>query len=127
MRGKLEVTGDWSNMEAFLKKAMRPESAQSELRRMGEEGVRALSAATPKGETGETSAGWRYRIEPNSKGYQLYWYNVAHPHTTTPVAILIQYGHGTGTGGYVPPIDYINPALNPIFQSALERLSKGMR
>lgn len=106
------------------------------LSKYGEQGVKALSEATPK-DTGLTAASWRYEINKNSTGYELYWCNSntidkevttlggrnhdpAKVHTRVdhiPVVILIQYGHGTGTGGYVQGRDFINPAIRPIFDA----------
>lgn len=83
------------------------------LDRFGKQGVVALAKATPK-ETGETANSWAYRVGRSRGFYYIEWYN-SHREGGAPVAILIQYGHGTGTGGYVAGIDYINPAMQPIF------------
>lgn len=85
----------------------------SGLDKYGKAGVQALSDATPV-DTGETSSSWGYRVG-TARGYQfIEWYNT-HSEGGAPIAILIQYGHGTGTGGYVSGTDYINPAMRPIF------------
>jgi hypothetical protein len=81
-------------------------------------GVAALQQATPIDE-GDTRAGWSYRVTSNS----IAWYN-SHVNDGANVAILIQYGHGTGTGGYVAGRDYINPAIQPIFDHIVSELGK---
>lgn len=80
---------------------------------MGAEGVAALAAATPA-ETGLTAESWTYEVTKEKGGVSINWINT-NLRNGTPIAILIQYGHGTGTGGYVAGRDYINPALKPIF------------
>lgn len=84
------------------------------LERYAKQGVDALVAATPV-ETGETALSWGYEIFENNGNFQIYWTN-SNIVSGYSVALLLQYGHGTGTGGYVEGIDYINPALKPIFQ-----------
>lgn len=79
----------------------------------GQTGVSALSAATPV-ESGETAASWYYEIEIKPGLVSIIWKN-RHVEDGRPIAILLQYGHGTGTGGYVQGRDYINPAMRPIF------------
>lgn len=92
------------------------------LKKYGEEGVRALSAATPK-DTGETSSSWYYEIEQKKDRYIIYWKN-SHMagKSNIPLALLIQYGHGTRNGGYVEGIDYINPALKGVFEDIANNL-----
>lgn len=81
--------------------------------RFGQAGVTALANATPV-ESGETAASWYYEIEIKSGLASIIWKN-RHVEDGRPIAILLQYGHGTGTGGYVQGRDYINPAMRPIF------------
>lgn len=104
--------GDFKNLEKFLKKARSVDYIRI-LERYGEEGVRALSNATPK-DTGLTASSWSYTIKKTNGSYSLSWTN-SNIQNGVPIAILIQYGHGTRNGGYVQGIDYINPALKPIF------------
>ena len=117
---KITTIGDWNRTTEWLAKVSQDRTPKS-LDKIGKMGVDALSAGTPK-DTGGTAGGWYYTIENNS----VVWKNNAHPHTRVPVALLIQYGHGTRTGGYVPPIDYINPALRSIFSTAGNLLAKEM-
>ena len=77
------------------------------LKSLGNEGVRSLSEFTPIGETGQTSMGWSFVISKSSKQYELAFINQAHPGESVNIAKIIRLGHGTGTGGYVPPNDYI--------------------
>ena len=83
------------------------------LNRYGVEGVNALASATPK-DSGKTAASWHYRIEKRNKEYGIVFYNT-NVQNGVPIAILIQYSHGTGNGGWVQGRDYINPAIQPIF------------
>lgn len=86
---------------------------ESILKKYGEQGVKALSEATPK-DTGKTAASWSYKISNTSKGFKLDWTN-SNTNQGVNIALIIQYGHGTSTGAYVQGRDYINPALKPIF------------
>lgn len=79
----------------------------------GREGVAALASATPV-ESGETAAAWGYEITHGRESITL-TFNNSHVNQGVPIAIILQYGHGTGTGGWVQGRDYINPAIQPIF------------
>ena len=85
------------------------------LNRYGDVGVAALSAATPF-DSGRTASSWGYEIEQDSDGYTIHWTN-SNFNKGVNIALILQYGHGTGTGGYVQGIDYINPSIAPIFES----------
>lgn len=84
------------------------------LERYGREGVSALSAATPI-DTGETASSWSFEVIQEADGVSLVFTNNAMTKTGIPIAILLQYGHGNGRGGYVRGRDFINPAIQPIF------------
>ena len=84
------------------------------LRRFGEIGVQALASATPK-DSGETASSWSFEIQETSGRLGVYWKN-NNFNDGVNIAIILQYGHGTNNGGYVEGIDYINPAIRPIFQ-----------
>lgn len=84
------------------------------LEKYGQIGADALANSTPK-DTGRTSSSWTYAIENSSRGLTIEWYN-SHINDGVNIAVIIQYGHGTGTGGYVRGIDYINPAMRPVFE-----------
>lgn len=98
--------------EDFLKKA-KELKIESVLNKYGAKGVQALAAATPK-DSGLTASCWGYEIENTGKGWTINWTNT-NINKYVNIAIILQYGHGTGTGGYVAGRDYINPALAPIF------------
>lgn len=79
----------------------------------GDRGVAALRANTPVG-TGKTANSWQYKVKQTKRGIKIVWYNT-NIVSKVPVAIILQYGHGTRQGGYVQGRDYINPAMKPIF------------
>jgi hypothetical protein len=83
------------------------------LNKYGQEGVQALSQATPQ-DTGKTAGSWTYEIEKTPTSYAIIWSNT-NVVNGVPIAILLQVGHATATGGYVAGRDYINPALRPVF------------
>jgi len=95
------------------------------LRSCGEKGIEALSAATPV-RTGKTAASWGFEAKTSSKGVTLTWTN-SNVVNGVPIAIILQYGHGTGTGGYVHGRDYINPAMRPVFDEIENRISRMLR
>jgi hypothetical protein len=104
--------GSFNQTERWLAKL---KSAQffAILNKYGSIGQNALSNATPK-DTGLAAASWSYSIQQSAGYYSMRWHN-SDNENGFPVAIMIQYGHGTGTGGYVQGRDYINPAMRPIF------------
>ena len=104
--------GSFDNTEKFLRK-MQEQTIFSILDKYGQAGVQALREATPIGE-GVTAGAWTYEVIKNSKECSIIWSNT-HVEDGRPIAILLQLGHGTRTGGYVQGRDYINPALKPIF------------
>lgn len=83
------------------------------LDKYGREGVAALASATPT-DTGKTASSWYYEIE-NSRGSITISFLNSNIQNGVPIAVILQYGHGTGTGGWVQGRDYINPAIQPIF------------
>lgn len=92
----------------------------------GRMGVEALRKATPV-DSGLTADSWRYKVETNATGTTIRWFNDNEVEGAN-IAILIQYGHATKGGGYVPPNDFVNPAMKPIFEKiakdAWEEVSK---
>ena len=104
--------GNFKNTEALFKRSKNM-SIEDILSRYGEIGVKALASATPK-ESGETAKSWSYEIVKSKNGYRIYWRN-SNVNKGIPIAVLIQYGHATGTGGYVEGRDFINPAIKPVF------------
>ncbi len=118
---KVTHKGDFRNLERFLQKAKRLRTYQI-LRRYGEIGVAFLASATPR-RTGLTASSWDYTISSGFGGYSISWFN-KNVNNGVPIALLIQYGHGTGTGGYVQPTDYINPAMREVFDKMAEEIWK---
>ena len=104
--------GDFSKLTSFLEKSKELFNAGI-LDKYGRKGVEALAAATPI-DSGETANSWYYRIE-NENGSAAIMFCNSHIQNGVPIAIILQYGHGTRNGGWVEGRDYINPALQPIF------------
>ena len=104
--------GDFNNLETLINRVLRRDYLNI-LAEYGRKGVEALKAATPV-DTGLTRDSWEYEITANSKKTSIYWTN-SNIQNGVPIAIILQYGHGTKNGGYVQGVDYINPALAPIF------------
>jgi hypothetical protein len=104
--------GNFNNTERYLNRLKRLE-LQSVLNKYGNLGMVALSNATPV-DSGETAESWYFTTVARPGYYSIRWHN-RHVEDGRPIAILLQYGHGTGTGGYVQGRDYINPAIRPIF------------
>lgn len=109
---RLTSSGSFDKTEKFLKR-MRKGDIFGALGTQGRVGVMALERETPK-DSGLTSTSWSYEVTRDGDIYSIHWFN-DHVVDGVRVAILLQYGHATGTGGYVRGIDYINPALKPIF------------
>lgn len=117
-----ETHGSFKNTENFLQRMMQELTIRETLDRYGRMGVDALSSATPV-DSGLTSESWAYSVLITSRSYSITWTN-SNIVDGRPIAILLQYGHGTGTGGYVEGQDYINPALKPIFDQLAEEVWK---
>ena len=105
--------GDLKKTENFLKKSM--ELRFEELETYGQQGVDALSKATPV-DTGLTASSWYYEIKRSNNSVTIEWKN-SNIVDGVPIALIIQLGHGTRNGAYVQGVDYINPALKPVFES----------
>jgi hypothetical protein len=114
-------TGDLSKTYSFLRK-FKEFKYMHIFNRYGREGVLALENATPK-DTGVTSKSWSYKIDKTSKGYSLSWINT-NVINGVSIAIIIQYGYATRSGGYVQGRDYINPAIQPVFDKLTNALWK---
>ena len=109
---KFTHKGDFSKVNKFLEKA-RNVVKLDDLDKYGQAGVDALSAATPT-ETGKTASSWYYTIERQNGKVSINYHN-SNINNGVPIAIILQFGHATGTGGWVEGRDYINPAIQPIF------------
>ena len=104
--------GDYSKLTRYLEK-MKKSARISVLDRYGKAGVEALSAATPV-DTGFTASSWYYKVEIHNDKASISFCN-SNIQNGVPIAIILQYGHGTRNGGWVEGRDYINPAIQPIF------------
>lgn len=116
---KIVQHGDFHRTDNYFQKMLRTVKL-SRLDRYGKMGVDALKDATPV-DTGETAESWFYTIERTKNSISISWRN-SNENEGAVVAILIQYGHSTGTGGYVSGTDFVNPALKPVFAEIAEDL-----
>lgn len=109
--------GDFSKLTRYLKKASQA-ARVSDLDRFGREGVAALASATPV-DSGLTANSWYYEIERKNGSATISFHN-SNIQNGVPIAIILQYGHATRNGGWVQGRDYINPAIQPIFDKIAE-------
>lgn len=116
---KVKESGSFVKTETFLK-ANNNVNYKSILKRYGKEGVDLLRAATPK-DTGVTADSWTYKIVETDLGISLEWHN-SNTTDNIPVVILLVYGHGTQNGSYIEGVNFVNPALEPIFKSMATKL-----
>lgn len=121
MRVKFEVSGGFTKTERFLNRMKRREYLNV-LDEFGRDGVQALRNATPV-ESGLTAESWDYEIKRTRDYTEIVWTN-SNINNGVPIAVILQYGHGTGTGGYVQGRDYINPAIRPVFDKIAEKAWK---
>lgn len=118
---EVKQKGDFKNLTSFLEKA-KEKINLGILDKYGRAGVAALQSATPK-DSGKTSESWYYKINRENGIISLSFHN-SNENQGVPIAIILQYGHATGNGGYVEGIDYINPAIQPIFMQLAEEVWK---
>lgn len=116
---KITTKGDWGKTERYLRR-LQSSQAFAILDKYGQQGVAALSAATPV-DSSETANAWTYEVVRRKGYYAIHWHNT-HMEDGIPIAVLLQYGHGTGTGGYVQGRDYIMPAIRPIFDQMISEI-----
>jgi len=109
---KFRQKGDFSKLTRFLEKA-KEAVRLGDLDKYGREGVAALASATPI-DSGQTAKSWYYKITHKNGSVSITFYN-SNIQNGVPIAIILQYGHGTRNGGWVQGRDYINPAIRPIF------------
>ena len=109
---KVTISGNYAKTEQYFKKLQNGFDIRA-LDKYGEAGVKALSSATPL-DTGETASSWSYRIRKGKNSVTIEWLN-SNVVDGVPIAVILQYGHGTRNGGYVQGRDYINPALHSLF------------
>lgn len=107
-----KLNGDFSKTAKYLER-LRETVGKGDLNKYGKRGVEALALATPK-DTGKTAASWSYEITHDRYGSTISFLN-SNIQNGVPIAIVLQYGHGTKNGGYVQGRNYIDPAIQPIF------------
>ena len=117
----IKSKGSFKNTFGLFKK-LQSKRIYNSLDKYGREGVAALAAATPV-DTGKTASSWSYEIVEKKDIISIVWKN-SNVVDGVPIAIIIQYGHATSTGGYVQGVDYINPALQPIFDKIAKNVWK---
>lgn len=117
----IKQKGDFSKVTRYLQKAKKTVK-EIDFDRYGRMGVAALEKATPR-DSGLTAESWHYQIEQNQNGVSITFYN-SNIHNGVPIAIILQYGHGTRNGGWVAGRDYINPAIQPIFDELAKKAWK---
>lgn len=110
--------GNFKKTRKFLKRCSNLQ-LDDLLDQYGKEGVEALARATPK-YTGKTAASWSYAVHKSDGRITITWSN-SNIVDGVPIAVILQYGHGTRNGGYVEGVDYINPAMRPIFERIAQR------
>ena len=113
--------GNFNHVEKFLNRVSGQEYLNV-LDACGQMGVEALRAATPV-DSGKTASSWTYEIEHGADTTGIHWLNT-NENKGVNIAIILQYGHGTGTGGYVQGRDYINPAMKPVFDTIADEVWK---
>ncbi len=121
---KVTVNGDFTNTNSYLDK-MSHQKFMSKVMTYAEMGTDALAKYTPV-DTGYTAQSWYSEIEESNDELVIRWNNT-HINDGVPIAIILQYGHGTGTGGYVQGRDYITPALEPVFDEIIKLIQKEVK
>lgn len=114
-------SGNFSSTKNFLRN-LRLNQELNWLEKYGEQGIEALAEMTPK-DTGLTAASWYYQIVRDEEGFKLQFCN-SNIKDYVPIAIIIQYGHATKSGSWVEGVDYINPAIKPIFDEISNKIWK---
>lgn len=117
----LESEGTWEKTRGWLLRASKGDIYKN-LSNYARIGVEALASATPK-DSGETANSWSFEVVGKGRDFEIHWTN-KNVNNGTNIAIILQTGHGTGTGGYVQGKDYINPAIQPVFDEIAEKVWK---
>lgn len=123
MKMKIDNFG-FEKTTRYLEK-MAKKNPSATMTSIGKTGVSMLSAATPV-DTGRLASGWAFKVEKSSKGWELYWYNRAYPGVHPSLVTMLEYGHGTGTGGYVPGRHFVKRVSNSLLSQASKSLRKEM-
>lgn len=120
----IKVKGSFNKTRKMLASPSDFEKYRSFLDACGREGVARLSEATPR-DTGTTAQSWFYKLNVSKNQMTISWGN-SNINDGVPIAIIIQYGHGTGTGGYVEGVDYIPDAIRPVLEKIQNEIGKGV-
>jgi hypothetical protein len=120
----LEAKGGFPKTESWLAKIGKM-SVSAQLSRYGEKGVRALASSTPR-RTGKTAGSWGYEISQKGNKWTITWTNT-NIVNGVPIALVLEYGHGTGTGGYVAGRQYITKAIEPIMNEIADGVWKAVK
>lgn len=123
MAAEFTVSGDWGKTERFLKRIGSGDIYKG-LDALAKQGVEALRSATPV-DSGITAQSWGYKIQYDRRGVTIVWTNSS-VDAGYPIVVMLQYGHATGTGGYVQGKDFINPAIKPIFDRISDEVWKAV-
>lgn len=116
---KVQHKGNFNRFERFSNRMLRRDYLNI-ISDYAERGVKALKEATPS-DSGETANAWNYEIE-SGDGRTTLWFTNSHEHDGVNVAILLIYGHATRNGSYVQGIDFVSPALQPVFQDLADKI-----
>lgn len=118
---KCTVKGDFNKTKNFLRRCQKMD-LESLLKLYAEEGVEALKSATPR-RTGKTAESWGYEIVKERGRISIYWTN-SNMSENVPIAVILEYGHGTGWGSYVQGRHYISPAIQPVFDKIADAVQR---
>lgn len=124
MSFEFNLYGSTNNIQRALKRLSELE-ASAVLEKYGQIGVSRLAAATPV-DSGKTAAAWDYSVRKGGSGAEIHFTN-SNINKGVNIAIIIQTGHGTGTGGYVQGVDYINPAMRQVFESLVKEILQELK
>ena len=118
---KFRQKGDFSKLTRYFER-VKEVVKLGDLDKYGREGVAALESATPV-DTGLIASSWRYEIDHGKDSVSISFYN-DNIQNGVPIAIILQYGHGTRNGGWVQGRDYINPVIRPLFDKIADEAWK---
>ena len=122
---RLESKGDWAQTKSWFRRVGRNDYIRQVLEHYASKGVAALASATPA-RSGLTAASWSSEVRVGSGKSEIIWTNT-NVNNGVNIAVILQYGHGTGTGGYVAGEDYINPAIKPVMDQIATDILKAVK
>lgn len=122
---RLESKGDWAQTKSWFRRVGRNDYIRQVLEHYASKGVAALASATPA-RSGLTAASWSSEVRVGSGTSEIIWTN-SNVNNGVNIAVILQYGHGTGTGGYVAGEDYINPAIKPVMDQIATDILKAVK